>query len=34
MFEFLAIFSAVISIFNYVVLIRIFHKIDDLNKDF
>lgn len=33
MYEFLAIFSAAMTLFNYVILIRIFHKITDMKKE-
>ena len=29
MYEFLAIFAAIMSLFNYAILIRIFHKISE-----
>lgn len=33
MTDFLAIFAAVMSLFNYAILIRIFHKMSDIEKE-
>lgn len=33
MYEFLAIFAAAMSLFNYAILIHIFHKISDIEKE-